>query len=199
MKKIYSRDFKSHVWFPEGICLSSRFAGTHSSLEGLLRHDFNSVKFSIAWRWRCVHFYIKYNMYILYIYSYSIYIYIYLYYKSYSISTYIYIHIANISIYNMIHPILHSQLTHSMTQDSERRTKNSKPATSFFQKKMVNDLFNSQHFNPWWICFQHHQRQLCVFRGRLRAVEVATSMLQAWRARLSLAEVHVFFFPRDFF
>ena len=99
----------------------------------------------------------------------------------------------------MIHPILHSQLTHSMTQDSERRTKNSKPATSFFQKKMVNDLFNSQHFNPWWICFQHHQRQLCVFRGRLRAVEVATSMLQAWRARLSLAEVHVFFFPGIFF
>jgi hypothetical protein len=58
--------------------------------------------------------------------------------------------------------------------DKKQQTSN-----QFFSKKMVNDLFNSQHFNPWWICFPRHQRQLCVFRGRLRAVEVATSMLQA--------------------
>lgn len=65
---------------------------------------------------------------------------------------------------------------------------------------MVNDLFNPQHFNPWWICFQHHLGVTsCVFRGRLRAVEVATSMLQAWRARPSPAEVHGVFFSRFFF
>lgn len=62
----------------------------------------------------------------------------------------------------MIHPILHSQSTHSMTQNSERWTNTANQQPVFFKKKvvnMVNDLFNSQDFNPWWICFQRQRHQ----------------------------------------